>query len=269
LQLFQRTGFGTFSDWFFKSLENDTLRNYRRGFTLFATLLKDSGLGVDNIVDANSAISALVRTLSKGFERDLRLSAVSLMKTAMGRVFKFLFNIDVGQVGIVSMAMRFYTLKKPLTKEPLRLQWSIEQLLRFLKGSAPFEKLAFNELTRNSIALCMTFTVLRFKEMERMDPFDSEPDLRKGEWKIRTRVKSHRCREYVWIFSSTERQLDSIAALLEVRKRVVDRFCGKIPGMFWHKEVDTRFFLSVIMKFGAQRLQCFRLRGSKREELTE
>jgi site-specific recombinase XerD len=228
------------AQWFFESLEEDTLRNYRRGFTLFARMLAETGLSVKNIVDADTATAALMRVLRLCFEKQTKLSAVSLMKTSMCRVFKFIFNVDVSQTGVISMAMRFYTLKNPPVKEPLRLQWSIEQLLQYLKECDSFTELDFNSLTQNAIVLCMAFTVLRFKEMERVDLFNSEPDLNKGEWKVATRVKGHKCREYVWIFSSDQSKLDAIAALLELRRRTREKLGEVVPNVFWHKEVHGK-----------------------------
>jgi hypothetical protein len=150
--------FSVFSLFLRKTLiESTTLRNYRRGFTLFASLLEEEGVQISQIRDSSSAVAAMVRTFKCAFDKKVKLSAVRQMKTAMVRVFNLIYNTDLSQAKVLQMALRYYTLQTLPKKEPVRLDWSIEQLFSYLRTLKPFKELDFDVLTAVTAALCTGF----------------------------------------------------------------------------------------------------------------
>jgi hypothetical protein len=83
LDLLQQNGLQDVAHWFFGSIAAGTLRNYRRGYTLFGDLMGSSGVLIDSIKDSEKALASLVRALKVAFDRKLKITTVSNMKTAM------------------------------------------------------------------------------------------------------------------------------------------------------------------------------------------
>jgi hypothetical protein len=241
-ELFARYKLSHVSEWFFGSVEESTLRNYRRGFTLFATLLQEEGIELSQIVDSSSAVSAMVRVFKCAFKKKIKLSAVQLMKTAMVRVFNLIYNVDLSQAKVLQMALRYYTLRMLPKKEPVRLDWSIGQLFSYLRGLKPFKELEFDTLTAVTAALCIALTALRFTELMRLWVFDSEPDYNQGSWKLWTHVKNHDFVEPIWIHVVRDEHLNLVTALCELKERVSSWHTAqtKVCETLWHRHVRDK-----------------------------
>jgi hypothetical protein len=232
------------TEWFFKSIESTTLRNYRRGFTLFASLMEEEGLSVMEITDSDSALAVLVRVLRLAFQKKCKLSAVRTMKTAMVRVFNMMYNVNFAQAPTLKMALRYYVLGNLPKKEPVRLEWNIMQLFSYLRGLQPFRKMGFEELTGVTATLCIALTALRFTELMKLWVFDSEPEYDKGFWKLWTHVKNHDCVEPVLIHVVKEEHLNLVEALCELKDRVNSWYIGQnqVCETLWHKLVGSSLF---------------------------
>jgi hypothetical protein len=220
LDLLSNVGMRDIADWFLGSIAPTTLRNYRRGYTLFGKLLKESGVAISSINSSTAAVSVFVRVLRLAFQSQIKLAAISNMRTAMIRVFSFMFNVDLSQSVVFRMAMRFYTLKNLPKKESLNLRWSVDQLLNYIKGLPSFGVMDFNQLTEVTVVLCLAFTTLRFTEILALNLFESDPDLQAGTWKLWVHVKGHDCLETVVIHSVKEGVPDPVAALVEMKMRI-------------------------------------------------
>jgi integrase len=220
LDLLANVGLKDIADWFLGSVAPTTLRNYRRGYSLFSRLVKESGIAVSSINNSTVAISTFVRVLRLAFQNKIKLAAISNMRTAMVRIFSFMFNVDLSQSVIFRMAMRFYTLKNLPRKESLNLHWSVDQLLSYVKQLPPFVKMEFNQLTEVTVVLCLAFTTLRFTEILALNLFESDPDSQTGAWKLWVHVKGHDCLETVVIHSVKEGVPDPVAALVEMKTRI-------------------------------------------------
>jgi site-specific recombinase XerD len=240
-ELFRRYDLEGVGEWFFRSIEESTLRNYRRGFTVFVSLLEQESLDINDISDSKSALAALVRVLKAAFVKDCKLSSVRIMKTAMVRVFSFVFNVDLGQSSVLKAALRYYTIQKLPKKEPVRLNWNIDQLFNYLKGLKKFTEMDFDLLTAVAASLCMSLTALRFTELLQLWVFDSEPNLTDGNWKLYTHVKNHDYIEPVWLHTVDDEHLNPVSALCELRERVRSWYAGqnKMYKTLWHKLVNN------------------------------
>jgi hypothetical protein len=238
-ELFARYKLSHVSEWFFGSIEESTLRNYRRGFTLFATLLQEEGIELSQIVDSSSAVSSMVRVFKCAFRQKIKLSAIQLMKTAMVRVFNLIYNSDLSQAKVLQMALRYYTLQSPPKREPVRLDWSIEQLFSYLRSLRPFKELDFDGLTAVTAAMCIALTALRFTELMKLWVFDSEPDYNQGSWKLWTHVKNHDFVEPIWIHVVKDEHLNLVTALCELKERVSSWYTAqmRVCETLWHKHV--------------------------------
>jgi hypothetical protein len=221
LDILTGVGMGDVSDWFLNSLAPTTLRNYRRGFTLFRTLIGKAGIEYRSIKSTKFALAALIRALREAFIDKVCLSAVSNMRTAMIRVFSFSFDVDLSQSVVISTAMKFYTMRNLPKKESLRLHWSIEQLFTYLKSLQPFKEMDISLLTDVAIVLCIAFTTLRFTELSRLDIFSSNPDLISGVWKFWMHIKGHPFSEQVILHRVEVQGLNPIEVLLELRDRLL------------------------------------------------
>jgi site-specific recombinase XerD len=243
LDLLRVNGVQDYSEWFFKSLAETTLRNYRRGFTLFHKLLVEERLDIDQIKKAEMALAVMVRVLKVAFQKKLKLSAVSTMKTAMVRIFDFIFNIQFEELPILKMAMKFYSSGNLPKKEMLKLQWSVDALLQFLMTKVPFKEQKFNELVDVCIVLCMAFTTLRFTELFKLEMDSTDPDVVQGVWKMWSLVKGHNYLEPVFLHTVDEPHLDPIMALVELRRRI--REIDPKANSFWqHLDNDKLRLLS-------------------------
>jgi integrase len=243
LDLLRVNGVQDYSEWFFKSLAETTLRNYRRGFTLFHKLLVEERLDIDQIKSAEMALAVMVRVLKVAFQKKLKLSAVSVMKTAMVRIFDFIFNIQFEELPILKMAMKFYSSGNLPKKEMLKLQWSVDALLQFLMTKVPFKEQKFNELVDVCIVLCMAFTALRFTELFKLEMDSTDPDVIQGVWKMWSQVKGHNYLEPVFLHTVDDPRLDPIMALVELRRRI--REIDPKANSFWqHLDNDKLRLLS-------------------------
>jgi site-specific recombinase XerD len=238
LTLLRVHGLEECSDWFFKSLAEATLRNYRRGFTMFYQIISGEHLDISEIKSVDMALSMMVRALKVSFQKKLKLSAVSLMKTAMVRVFEFIFNVQFANLPIFRMAMKFYTSDNLPRKEFLRLQWSVDTLLKFIMKKSVFKDQGFNELVGVCSVLCMAFTALRFTEMYKLNMNATDPDHAHGFWKLWTQVKGHNYLEPVFLHVVEEPNLNPVAALLELRNRI--RVIDGKEDSFWHRLESNR-----------------------------
>jgi integrase len=238
MKMLVNVGLSEYSKWFFDSVAVSTFRNYRRGFTLFAQLLQEARLNPVEIKDSQIAVSVLVRILNVAFQKKLKLSAVTVMKTAVVRLFDFMFGADIGEVSILKMAMRYYTTKCVPKKEDLKLEWSVEKLFEYFMTLPSWVEMEFNCLMRCALVLCMVFSTLRFTEILSLNMVDTNPDEKSGVWKFWTRVKGHNCVEPVYLQSSEENHLNPVAALVELRKRIFGM--DKKAISFWYRVVDGK-----------------------------
>jgi integrase len=237
LELLEAKGLLDVADWFFGSVAPSTMRNYRRGYTLFSKLTKSANLSLDVIKDVKSALALLIRVLKVGFERGLKVSAVMTMKTAIVKLFEFIFNKDLSEAPLLKMAMRFYTLGNLPKKEMLRLQWSVDQLFKYLCVLPAFSQMAFSQLTQVAIVLCVAFTTLRFTELMSLDLLETNPERDYSFWKFWVHVKGHDYKEPVYLHGTDVEHLDPVRALVELRKRILARVnAGVELRTFWFKE---------------------------------
>jgi hypothetical protein len=102
LDLLSNVGMRDIADWFLGSIAPTTLRNYRRGYSLFSRLLKESGVAISSINSSSAAVSVFVRVLRLAFQSQIKLAAISNMRTTMIRVFSFMFNVDLSQSVVFS-----------------------------------------------------------------------------------------------------------------------------------------------------------------------
>jgi integrase len=245
LTLLQKRGLSDVSDWFFRSVAESTWRNYRRGFTLFSVLLKKSGVDPLSIKDVSMAVASLIRAFKMACELKVKLSAIVLMKTAVIKLFSFMFNEDLSHMPMVKMALRYFTLSEMPRKEMLRLQWSVDQLLAYLMKLPPFEVMEFNQLTAVAIVLCMAFTALRFSELYSLDVNETLPDIERNEWRFWIHVKGHDFKEPVVLHKVSDDRLDPINALWTLRSRLYGSLAAKKeePKGFWYKLVEEDYIL--------------------------
>jgi integrase len=170
---------------------------------------------------------------------------VSNMKKAMVKLYAFIFNIDLSQAPILRMAMRTYTLQDLPKREMLRLKWSVEQLFDYLRKLLPFEKMQFDQLTGVCIVMCIAFSALRFTEMMTLDLLETDPEKDMSGWKLWAHVKGHDYREPVTVHAVEDKQLDTVCALYELKKRILE-FSTKnkvIYNSFWYKYVSGKLRL--------------------------
>jgi hypothetical protein len=197
--MLRNVGMEDYSEWFFDSVAVSTFRNYRRGFTLFAQLLQETHLDPLQIKDSQMAAAVFVRILNVAFHKKLKLSAVSVMKTAVVRLFDFIFGMDIGEMAIVKMALKYYTSKCLPKKEDLKLEWSVEKLFEFFMTLPLWQDMEFNCLVRCALVLCMAFSTLRFTEILSLNMVDTNPDVGAGIWKFWLHVKGNNCLEPVFL----------------------------------------------------------------------
>jgi hypothetical protein len=88
-----------------------------------------------------------------------------------------------------------------------------------------------------SIVHLMVFKGLRFTEIYRLSRTETSPEP--DGWKFWLVVKNHRVKESIFVFPSTDKHLDTLNMLLELRCRIKDRIDNNIKNhnMFWFKEV--------------------------------
>jgi hypothetical protein len=240
-RLIEKIGLSEFKDWCLDSVAASTLRNYRRGFTLFVRLAKECQLDPFNIASADVGLAILLKVIKLAFQKKVKLSAVSVMKTAVVRLFEFVFNVDLSQVAILKMAMKRYTLAFLPKKHDLKLQWSVDKLFDFLMSLDQWEKLDFDMLVQVSIVLCMVFSTLRFTEIYSLNMVQSDPDEKLGVWKFWTHVKGHDFEEPVYLHMVDEPHLSPVAALVELRKRI--KALDASVTSFWVKLLDGKVVL--------------------------
>jgi site-specific recombinase XerD len=242
LDLCRQLGMSEYVEWFTGSVAPSTLRNYRRGFSLFFKLLSKADLTLAVIRDSVSALAALIRTIKIAFDDKVTASAVSTMRTAMVRLFAFLFNEDLSQSAILKMAMRYYVLNNLPRKEMLRLQWSVDQLFDHLMKLPSFSVMTFDQLTETSIVLCIAFSTLRFTELEALDMCETAPDEAQGVWKLWAHVKGHDYKEPILLHKVDVDALDPVRALSELKSRIsVFQSENDPPSRtFWHKQVGKK-----------------------------
>jgi integrase len=243
LTLLKARGLLEFADWFFRSVAESTWRNYRRGFTLFSAVLKRSNIDPLSISTVDRAVAALIRALKVASEIRTRLSTILLMKTAVVRLFSFMFNQDLSHMPMVRMALKCLTLNEMPRKEMLRLRWSVDQLLRYLRELPSFEAMEFNQLTAVTVVLCMAFTALRFSEIYSLDIQETLPDRGKREWKFWVHVKGHDFKEPVVLHGVDESHLDPLSALWILRSAVYafSALKKEKPVGFWYRLVDKEY----------------------------
>jgi integrase len=258
LSLLRKRGLSEISDWFFKSVAESTWRNYRRGFTLFSKLLRKSGVDPLTIGDVNSAVAALIRALKVACEIKSRLSTILLMKTAVIRLFSFMFNVDLSHMPMVKMALRCLTLSELPHKEMLRLGWSVDQLLVYLTRLPVFSLMEFNQLTAVAVVLCMAFTALRFSEIYNLDIQETTPDKNLNEWKFWVHVKGHDFKEPVTLHKIDNCHLDPIGALWTLRSRIyaLQAVGNKKPTSFWFSLLDKEY---IPLSYDGVRLAAMRI----------
>jgi site-specific recombinase XerD len=245
LAMLEKRNLGEVSQWFLGSIAQSTLRNYRRAFTLFSKLMKEEKVSPMDIVDAELALSSLVRVLKVAFKKKLKVSAVSLMKTAMVKLFSFMFNVDLSEAPILRMAMRSYVLDGLPKKEMLRLQWSVEQLFGYLRKLPPFGEMQFGQLIETSVVLCLAFSALRFTEMMQLVMTETEPGENMDTWKFWLHIKGHDYKEAVVLHGVEDTHLDPVRALVELRKRIRQDqsfVVGKCES-FWQKKIRNSWIL--------------------------
>jgi hypothetical protein len=226
LDFFEARKMSDVSEMFLGSLAATTLRNYRRGFTLFSRMTKEIGVDCRSIDSSQRAIAVLVKVVKQAFRSKIKLAAVNNMRTAMIRVFSFAFDCNLSESMLVKTAMKFYTVSDLPKKEPLRLNWSIEDVFRYIISLPKFEDMEFDQLTSVTLVLCLAFTTLRFTELARVNVFETEPDFSLGTWKLWVRVKGHNCKEPVTLHVVEIRGLDPVSALWELRSRLKDQKQG-------------------------------------------
>jgi hypothetical protein len=239
LMLLRAKGLSEFSEWFFRSVAESTWRNYRRGFTLFSVILRRCGVDPLSINTVDRAVAALIRALKVASELKTRLSTIFLMKTAVLRLFSFMFNVDLSHMPMVKMALRCLTLNEMPRKEMLRLQWSVDQLLNYLMRLPSFETMEFNQLTAVTFVLCMAFTALRFSEIYSLYVQESLPDRGKKEWRFWVHIKNHDFKEPVVLHGVDDPHLDPLSALWTLRSAVYNALALKRekPVGFWYRMV--------------------------------
>jgi site-specific recombinase XerD len=238
LRIIQNAGLAGCEDWFFKSIAPTTLRNYRRGFTTFSDLLEKTNFHLEQLMDKKLATTALVEVLRLAFEEKYTVSAVSLMRTAMVRLFSFVFGEDFSRMKVFQVALKYYRRDNLPKKDVLDLKWSIEDLFKYLLTLAPFEELPFEKLVGVTLVLCIVFTALRYTEIQRLSMETDEPDLKEGYWKLWTQVKGHEYLEPVFLHVMNEPHLDPVAALIELKKRIKEY--DEREKRFWCKVVDGK-----------------------------
>jgi integrase len=240
LMFLRARGLSEFSDWFFRSVAESTWRNYRRGFTLFSVILRKCGVDPLSINTVDRAVAALIRALKVASELKTRLSTIFLMKTAVLRLFSFVFNVDLSHMPMVKMALRCLTLNEMPRKEMLRLQWSVDQLLNYLMRLPSFETMEFNQLTAVTVVLCMAFTALRFSEIYSLDIQETLPDRGKKEWRFWVHIKNHDFKEPVVLHGVDDSHLDPLSALWTLRSAVYNALALKRekPVGFWYRMVE-------------------------------
>jgi site-specific recombinase XerD len=238
LRIIQNAGLTGCEDWFFKSMAPTTLRNYRRGFTAFSNLLQETSFQLEQLTDKKLAATALVEVLRIAFEKKFTVSAVSLMRTAMIRLFSFVFDEDFSKMKVFQVALKYYKRDKLPKKDVLHLKWSIEDLFRYLMTLAPFEDLPFEKLVGVTLVLCIVFTALRYTEIQRLSMETDEPDLKEGYLKLWTQVKGHEYLEPVFLHVMNEPRLDPVAALMELKRRIKEY--DQKEKHFWCKVVDGK-----------------------------
>jgi integrase len=263
LALLSKKGLSDVSDWFFRSVAESTWRNYRRGFTLFSRLLKKAGVDPLSIENVDMAVASLIRAFKVACELKIRLSAIFLMKTAVIRLFSFIFNVDLSHMPMVTMALRCFTLSEMPRREMLRLQWSVDQLLIYMMKLPSFEVMEFNQLTAVAIVLCMAFTALRFSEMYNLDVKETSPDIEKNEWKFWVHIKGHDFREPVVLHRVNDSHLDPLRALWTLRSRLHESLTikGKEPVSFWYKFINGNYVLLSYDGVRAAAVQVLQLAG--------
>jgi hypothetical protein len=241
LKLIDHAGLSDYADWFFESVASTTFRNYRRGFTLFSRLLQEDQIDPLMIIDVQMAVSVLVRVLNIAFRKNLKLSAVLVMKTAVVRLFEFMFSEDLGNVSILKMAIKYYTTACAPKKEDLKLEWSVEKLFEYFMTLPQWGEMEFNMLMRCALVLCMCFSAMRFTEILAMKMSDTDPDGKNGVWKFWSHTKGHVGLEPVYLQDADEPHLSPVAALVELRNRI--RQLKKDAVSFWYKLVDGQLVL--------------------------
>jgi integrase len=219
--LIAKMGLDDYVDWFFDSVAISTFRNYRRGFTLFDRLVREDGLDPLQVGDAQTALSVLLRSLRLAFQKRVKLSAVLVMKTAVIRLFDFIFNSSLEEIPILKMALKSYSSSFPPKKEGVKLQWSVDQLFRYFLQLPQWCELDFNQLVHHALVLCMAFSTLRFSEILSLNMVDTDPDYQLGVWKFWTQIKGHGYVEPVYLQIVDDPHLNPVGALVEVRKRIL------------------------------------------------
>jgi integrase len=230
-KIIENMGLSIYADWFFDSVAATTFRNYRRGFTLFVHLAREGGFDPLQIKDFQVALRVLLEVLNLAFQKRLKVSAVLVMKTAVVRLFEFLFGVKVGEIPIVEMAMKYYNSAYLPKKENLKLQWSVEKLFEYFMKLPEWKDLEFNRLMKCALVLCMAFSALRFTEILALNMNDTNPDTGLGVWKFWLHVKGHNYLEPVYLQMGDEIHLSPVAALLELRKRI--RALDDSVSSFW------------------------------------
>jgi hypothetical protein len=239
LDLLANVGADSISEWFFGSLAKTTLRNYRRGYTLFSNLLLELGMDSVDIVNPGVALSALMRALNLAFNKKLMLASIRNMKTAVVRLFSFMFNADFKTLPMVRMGLRFYTLSNLPRKRPyLNLKWNVVQLLSYVSQLPVFAKMSFNTLTDVVTLLCIAFTAVRFTEMFDWDLFETVPEIDSGMWEMWTHVKKQDCLSPVTLRNVYDEHLDAMKGLMELKSRIV-RLIREPHTWWWKQEVAS------------------------------
>jgi hypothetical protein len=241
LKRIDHAGLSDYSNWFFDSVATTTFRNYRRGFTLFSSLLQEDQIDPLLISDIQIALSVLVRILNIAFQKRLKLSAVLVMKTAVTRLFEFMFSEDLSNIAILKMAIKYYTSVCAPRKEDLKLDWSVEKLLQYFMTLPRWSEMEFNMLMRCALVLCMSFSAMRFTEILAMNMSDTDPDEKIGVWKFWSHTKGHVGLEPIYLQDADDPHLSPVAALIELRNRI--RQLKKDANSFWYKLVDSQLML--------------------------
>jgi site-specific recombinase XerD len=229
-------------EYYKSSVGTGTFRNYRRGLADYARLLQSMNFPIESITNSSSAIKITAKALHQAVEAKWNGGKIRNMKTAVIKLYSTVFDNNFSGNMLIRNIVQSQVIKYPPKKEHLSLHWKLEDLLVFLRAKPSPERCSLRELTELSIVHLMIFKGLRFAEIHRLSPYETSPDV--DGWKFWVVVKNHHIKESVIIFPSPDRCLDTLAMLMELKRRITMRLGNESvkDNTFWYNDNGKELF---------------------------
>jgi site-specific recombinase XerD len=178
----------------------------------------------------------LVKVLDWSGKQGAKLYWLKKMRTAISVLYDYKFNQQIADSALVKTVIHAYAIKQPPVKQPLRLKWTLPQLMQHIDHMGSNTSLTNQDLTKKCITLLLITTCARFTEIEQFSMNGSDPDETDSKWDFIVKIKNREYRQPVELHGMKNVHIDPIIAMKELRRRIRQERKGK------HRQEDTFWY---------------------------